>query len=79
MNTQKNVKTNVNKYNLQFSFTAKSNDQLMMHPANNSINLMYCLAYIYFVLKDVFFSPFFTLEKSPLYSKNGRCSEDKMH
>ena len=43
------------------------------------MNLVHCLAYIYFILKDVFFYRFEASEKSPLYSKNGRCSEDKMN
>ena len=31
--------------NFQFSFTAKSNDQFMMHPAKKGINLVHCFAY----------------------------------
>ena len=50
----------------------------MIHPAKKGINLVHCLAYIYFVLKDVFHR-FETSERSPLYSENDRCSEDEMH
>ena len=65
---------------LSLSFTAKSNDQFIMHSAKKGINMVHCLVYIYFVLKDVFSHRFETSEKSPPpYSKNGRCSEDKMH
>ena len=36
----------------------------MMHPAKKGINLVRCVAYIYFVLKDVFFIVL-KLQKSP--------------
>ena len=59
--------------------SVKSNDLYMMHPANKGINLVHCLAYIYFVLMNIFSHRSETSEKSLHYSKNGRCSEDKMH
>ena len=56
----------------------KSIDQCVIHAVNKGINLVQCLTAMHIVSKDVFSLHFETWEKSPLYRKNGRCSEKKL-
>ena len=74
MNTQKNVKTDViSTLYYQFSIFFHSQVKYSIYDAScqerHKFGALQCLAYIYFLLKHVFFLIILKLQKSPLYRK----------